>query len=145
VLVTPLQMALVAATIANDGVLMRPRLVLEATGKAGTTTYEPTVLSRVIPEGIAAEIGRAMRLAVAGELGRRYTNGASVRGLAVAGKSGTAELDDRSPHSWFIGFAPYDDPQVVIVVLVENSGDAEVRASPLAGDLFRAWRAWANS
>lgn len=144
VLVTPLQMALVAATIANDGVLMRPRLVLEATGKGGTTVYGPTVMSRVIPDGIAAEIGKAMRLAVAGELGRRYTNGAAVRGLAVAGKSGTAELDDSSPHSWFIGFAPYDDPQVVIAVLVENSGGGEVRASPLAGELFRAWRSWTN-
>lgn len=144
VLVTPLQMALVAATVANDGVLMQPHLVLEATGKGGTTVYGPTVMSRVIPEGIAAEIGKAMRLAVAGELGRRYTNGAAVRGLAVAGKSGTAELDDNSPHSWFIGFAPYDDPQVVIAVLVENSGGAEVRASPLAGELFRAWRSWAN-
>ena len=60
-----------------------------------------------------------MRQAVAGDLGRIFTNGAAVRGLAVAGKSGTAELDPgRSPHSWFIGFAPYDDPQVAIAVLV---------------------------
>ncbi|HET7183018.1 MAG TPA: penicillin-binding protein 2 [Candidatus Limnocylindrales bacterium] len=145
-LVTPLQMALVAATIANRGVLMEPHLVLEATAKdGGVTTISPTVMSRVVPEGIAAEIGKAMRLAVAGDLGQRYTNGAAVRGLAVAGKSGTAELDGgKSPHSWFIGYAPYDDPQVVIAVLVENSGGSGVRASPLAGDLFRAWRTWAN-
>jgi peptidoglycan glycosyltransferase len=145
VLVTPLQMALVAAMIANHGTLMEPRLVLEATGKGGSTTISPSVMSRVIPEGIANEIAKAMRLAVAGDLGRRYTNGAAVRGLAVAGKSGTAELDPgTSPHSWFIGFAPYEDPQVAIAVLVENSGGAGVRASPLAGDLFRAWRSWVN-
>jgi peptidoglycan glycosyltransferase len=145
VLVTPLQMALVAATIANDGVLMEPHLVLEASGKGGTTTITPNVMSQVIPPDVAAEIGKAMRLAVAGDLGRRYTNGAAVRGLAVAGKSGTAELDPgTSPHSWFIGYAPYDDPQVAIAVMVENSGGGSVRASPLAGALFRAWQAWAK-
>jgi peptidoglycan glycosyltransferase len=146
VLVTPLQMALVAATIANDGMLMKPHLVLQATGKDGNSTVtSPTLMAPVLSPDVAREIGKAMRLAVAGDLGKRYTNGAAVRGLAVAGKSGTAELDGgKSPHSWFIGYAPYDDPQVVIAVLVENSGDAGVRASPLAGDLFRAWRTWAN-
>lgn len=144
-LVTPLQMALVAATVANDGVMMRPHLVLEATGKSGTTTINPSALERVVAPGIANEIGAAMRLAVSGDIGRVYTNGAAVRGLAVAGKSGTAELDpSQSPHSWFVGFAPYEDPQVVIAVLVEGSGGGTAKASPLGGDLFRAWRSWAN-
>lgn len=141
-LVTPLQMALVAAAIANDGVLMRPHLVLEATGRSGTTTIPPEAFQRVVAPGIASEIGAAMRLAVSGELGRVFTAGAAVRGLAVAGKSGTAELDSGRPHSWFIGFAPFDDPQVAIAVLVENSGGGSVKASPIAGDLLRAWRAW---
>jgi peptidoglycan glycosyltransferase len=144
-LVTPLQMALVAATVANDGVLMRPHLVLQATGKAGTTQIGPEVLQRVVASGVAREIGTAMRQAVAGEIGQVFTAGASVRNLAVAGKSGTAELDTgQSPHSWFIGFAPLDDPQVAIAVLVERSGGGSVRASPIAGDLFRAWRNWVN-
>ena len=144
-LVTPLQMALVAATVANDGVMMRPHLVLEARGKSGTRTTNPSALERVVAPGIASEIGAAMRLAVSGEIGRVYTSGASVRDLAVAGKSGTAELDPgSSPHSWFIGFAPYEDPQVAIAVLVEGSGGGSVKASPLAGDLFRAWRTWAT-
>jgi penicillin-binding protein A len=144
-LVTPLQMALVAATIANQGELMRPHLVLQATGKSGTTTIGPTTLERVVTPGIAAEIASAMRLAVNGDLGRAYTAGASVKGLAVAGKSGTAELDPGTkPHSWFIGFAPYDNPQIAIAVLVENSGGGSVKASPIAGDMFRAWRNWLN-
>lgn len=145
ILVTPLQMALVASTIANDGELMRPHLVLEATGKSGTTTIGPQTMTRVVSADIAQVIGAAMRLAVSGELGRVYTAGASVRGLAVAGKSGTAELDGgKSPHSWFIGFAPYEDPRVAIAVLVEGSGGGGVKASPIAGDMFRAWRDWAN-
>jgi peptidoglycan glycosyltransferase len=143
VLVTPLQMALVAATVANDGILMRPHLVLEATGKSGTTRVQPAVLERVVAPGIAHEIASAMRLAVAGDIGRIFTAGADVRGLDVAGKSGTAELDPGlSPHSWFIGFAPVDDPQVAIAVLVERSGGGSVKASPIAGDLLRAWRRW---
>jgi peptidoglycan glycosyltransferase len=144
-LVTPLQMALVASTVANGGVMMRPHLVLQATGKSGTTTIDPSVLQSVVPPGVASEIGAAMRLAVSGTIGRVYTNGAAVRGLAVAGKSGTAELDPgSSPHSWFIGFAPYENPQIALAVLVEGSGGGSVKASPIAGNLFRAWQAWAK-
>jgi peptidoglycan glycosyltransferase len=145
VLVTPLQMALVAATIANDGTLMRPHLVLEATGKSGTTTVDPSIVREVVPPGIAHEIGAAMRLAVNGEVGSFFTFGAALRSMVVAGKSGTAELgQNQQPHSWFIGFAPYDNPQVAIAVLVEHSGGGDVKASPIAGDLLRAWRNWHN-
>ena len=145
VLVTPLQMALVAATIANDGTLMKPHLVLEAAGKAGATIISPSAVDDVVAPGIAHEIGAAMRLAVNGDVGRFFTFGAALRTMVVAGKSGTAELGPgQQPHSWFIGFAPYDDPQVAIAVLVEHSGGGDVKASPIAGDLLRAWRAWAK-
>jgi penicillin-binding protein A len=144
VLVTPLQMALVAATIANDGTLMRPHLVLESTGKAGTTTVGPSAVGQVVAPGIAHEIAAAMRLAVNGDLGKGFTAGAAVRGMVVAGKSGTAELGSGQPHSWFIGFAPYDNPQVAIAVLVEHSGGGSVKASPIAGELLRAWRSWSR-
>ena len=144
-LVTPLQMALVAATIADGGTEMEPHLVTEATGKHGTTVIGPTVMSQVVAPGIAAEIASAMRLAVNGSIGRVFTAGAAVPGLTVAGKSGTAQLDPgTSPHSWFIGFAPYNDPQVAIAVLVENSGGGGVRASPIAGQLLADWKAWAH-
>ena len=143
-LVTPLQMALVAATVANGGVLMTPHLVLSATGKSGTTTIAPSAWRQVMSAGVASQIAVAMRLAVNGSLGQQYTFGAKVPGLVVAGKSGTAELDPgNDPHSWFIGFAPFDNPQVAIAVLVEHGGHT-VRASPLAGQLLRAWRTWAN-
>ena len=144
VLVTPLQMALVAATVANNGLLMKPHLVLESTGKAGTTTIGPTAIGQVVAPGVAQEIGAAMRLAVNSDWGRIYTSGAALRNMVVAGKSGTAQLAQGQPHTWFIGFAPYDNPQVAIAVLVEHSGGGAVRASPIAGDLLRAWRNWKN-
>ena len=144
-LVTPLQMALVASAVANGGILMTPHLVLSATGRTASTTISPTVWRQVMQPDIAGEITNAMKLAVNSAWGRIFTSGARVSGLTVAGKSGTAELDPgNKPHSWFIGFAPADNPQIAIAVIVEH-GAHEVRASPLAGDLFRAWRAWANT
>lgn len=144
-LVTPLQMALVAATVANGGVLMKPQLVLSAMGAGGTTTFPPEVWRRVIPTGVAGEIRDAMVLAVNGDLGRQFTAGAQIPGLQVAGKSGTAELDPGvDPHSWFIAFAPAADPQVAIAVIVEHGGHGAARAAPIAGAMLRAWQAWAN-
>ena len=138
--VTPLQMALVAATVANDGELMRPRIVTAMTGKSGTRTIGPESMGRVLSAGDAGAINAAMVQAVEGPLGRRFTSGATVSGITVAGKSGTAELGGSGePHSWFIGFAPAEDPQVVIAVLVEQAGRGGEVASPIAGQLMTHW------
>ena len=143
--VTPLQMALVASAVADDGVIMRPRLVRSFTGKSGTTTMSPEEWRRVLPARIADQITAAMVEAVNGDLGVAYTTGAQVNGLTVAGKSGTAELGGTGePNSWFIGFAPADDPQVVIAVVVEHGGRGAARAAPIAGGLLATWKAWAG-
>jgi peptidoglycan glycosyltransferase len=135
--VTPLQMALVASTVANDGQLMRPRLVTSMTGRHGTRQLGPSTLRRVIRPADAQAINAAMVEAVEGDLGRGYTAGAKVRGVTTAGKSGTAELGGRGePHSWFIGFAPAEAPRVVIAVLVEQAGRGGEVAAPIAGDLM---------
>jgi peptidoglycan glycosyltransferase len=136
--VTPLQMALVAATIANDGVLMRPRLVTSMDGqRSGVRTIGPEVIRRVISVADARAINAAMVRAVAGPLGRQFTTGANVRGVTTAGKSGTAELGGSGePHSWFIGFAPADAPRIVIAVLVEQAGRGGEVAAPIAGRLM---------
>jgi peptidoglycan glycosyltransferase len=137
-LVTPLQMALVAATVANDGELMQPQLVTALTGKrSGTRTIGPRAMGRVISATDAQAINAAMVKAVEGDLGRQYTTGAKVPGVTTAGKSGTAELGGTGePHSWFIGFAPANDPQVAIAVLVEQAGRGGEVAAPIAGDLM---------
>ncbi|MEX1169431.1 MAG: penicillin-binding protein 2 [Chloroflexota bacterium] len=138
--VTPLQMALVAATVANDGELMQPRLVTAMTGKNGTRAIGAESMGRVLSGADARAISEAMVQAVEGRLGRRFTSGATVAGVTVAGKSGTAELGGSGePHSWFIGFAPAEEPEVVIAVLVEQAGRGGEVAAPIAGQLMTHW------
>ena len=138
--VTPLQMALVAATVANNGELMRPRLVTGLSGKEGSRSIGPQSISRVISGAHADAITAAMLEAVEGDLGRKFTPGAKVPGIPTAGKSGTAELGGSGePHSWFIGFAPANDPQIAIAVLVERGGRGGERAAPLAGSLMKTF------
>ncbi len=136
--VTPLQMALVAAAVANDGILIRPHLVTALTGEGpGARTVGPEVWRRILSVEAARSIQAAMQQAVEGTIGRQFTSGAKVAGVPTAGKSGTAELGDtQAPHSWFIGFAPVENPAVVIAVLVERGGRGGERAAPLAGDLM---------
>lgn len=139
--VTPLQMALVAAAVANDGELMRPRLVSSlASERSGERTFGPERWRRVVSEGDAAAVRAAMVEAVEGDLGRLFTDGADVPGVTTAGKSGTAELGGSGePHSWFIGFAPAEAPQVAIAVIVEQAGRGGEVAAPIAGELMGAW------
>jgi penicillin-binding protein A len=136
-LATPLQMALVAATIADRGTLMKPYLVTRLSGRNGETTVAPQVWREVVSPDVAAVIGGAMVRAVEGGEGSRFTAGAKVPGVVVAGKSGTAQLDGSAkPHSWFIGYAPADNPRVAIAVLVESGGSGATRASPIAGQMI---------
>jgi peptidoglycan glycosyltransferase len=139
--VTPLQMALVASTVANDGVLMKPHLVSAFIGDGpGARSVNPEVWRRVMAADDARAVQVAMEQAVEGDLGRRFTAGAAVPGIPTAGKSGTAELGGTGePHSWFIGFAPVENPQVVIAVLVERGGRGGETAAPLAGDLLERY------
>jgi peptidoglycan glycosyltransferase len=137
-LVTPLQMALVASTIANGGVEMRPKLVDELRAQSGAVTaLGPQVLANVLPSDRAAIIRQAMIQAVEGQYGASFAGGARVPGVTVAGKSGSAQLGDGSlPHSWFIGFAPAENPTIAIAVIVERAGSGAGRAVPMAGDLL---------
>jgi peptidoglycan glycosyltransferase len=138
VLVTPLQMALVASTIANDGVLMKPKLVDELRAADGTVTQlGPSAMAQVINPFEAQVITDAMLRAVEGRYGEDLAGAAKVPGVPTAGKSGTAQLGgDAAPHSWFIGFAPADAPQIAVAVVVEGGGAGAQRAVPMGGDLM---------
>ena len=139
--VTPLQMALVASTVANGGELMQPRLVTALTRQGaarGRSARRRWAGSS--PPTMPPAINAAMVAAVEGDLGRQFTTGAEVPGVTTAGKSGTAELGGTGePHSWFIGFAPAEDPQVVIAVIVEQAGRGGEVAAPIAGQLMQRY------
>lgn len=155
--VTPVEMALVAATIANGGAMPAPFVVADVRRHAADPATGPTdtVLERygggarpVVDEAAAAEVRSAMVEAVHGELGRLYAGGAAVSnfgisGVQTAGKTGTAELGPgRPPHSWFIGFAPAQEgatPTIAIAVIVEGGGSGSGRAAPIGGAVMAEW------
>ncbi len=114
---TPLQMALVAATIANGGVEPKPYLVQKIVGANGSTVAKtaPQTLGRVIKPQTAAELNRMMQLVVEGGTG----TAAQIPGVAVAGKTGTAEIGNSNYYNaWFVCFAPAIHPRYVVAVVV---------------------------
>jgi penicillin-binding protein A len=119
-LVTPLQMAVVAATIAKGGELMRPFLVERITTTGGKTTrhVEPQTLRRVVSENTANEVRDMMINAVT----NGYVGSAAISGFTVGGKTGTAEVEGQEPHAWFIGFVGDPSPRYATAVLLEHGG-----------------------
>jgi peptidoglycan glycosyltransferase len=119
-LVNPLQMALIASAVANDGIVPQPRIVTEVRDSQGRVAREfgEGDVGRAISESAAATLTRMM-IAVVNE-GSGYL--AAIPGIQVAGKTGTAQsTPDRPPYAWFVSFAPAIDPQVAVCVLVEAS------------------------
>ena len=126
---SPLQMAMVTAGIANDGVVMDPYLVsmVQAPDLKPLSTHEPTVLSEAMTPENAQELQAMMVETVASGTGG---NGA-IAGVEVGGKTGTAQSDpSRKPFAWFTSFAPADDPAVAVAVVVE---DADIPRQDIAG------------
>jgi peptidoglycan glycosyltransferase len=130
--VTPLQMAEVAATVANNGELMEPRLwsrVIDPDGRE--TKLDPARQSRVMSEDTAHTLNTMMQSVVSEGTG---TAGA-VSGIDVAGKTGTAEISSGVNDAWFIGFAPASDPQIAISCIVEHTSGF---GGPTCGPIFKA-------
>lgn len=132
-LMTPLQMALVASTIANDGDEPRPYLVRQLV-RSGTVSsiYAPAWLASPISADTAANVKKMMVAVV------QYGTGTAARipGVTVAGKTGTATNPLGRSHSWFVCFAPADHPRVAVAVLVENVGYGATYALPIARDVL---------
>ncbi len=136
---TPLQAALLAAGIANGGSVMRPYLVqsLQAPDLATLGQAKPEELRRATSRTVADEVTTLMEAVVRSGTGTR----AQIAGVPVAGKTGTAQnAPGKAPHAWFIGFAPANDPQVAVAVLVENGGSAgsEATGGRVAAPIARA-------
>jgi len=137
-LVTPMQMAMVASSVANGGVLMKPRLgdkVVDPDGRV-RDTVDPEEESRVMSAKSAREVTQMMARVVDEGTG----TAAALDGIQVAGKTGTAQIDieNGTTQPWFIAFAPVNDPKVAIAVTVERSdgGDGGTVAAPIAKDVM---------
>ena len=137
-LTTPLHMALIAATVANDGVMMQPYVVREAKTESNETVYSatPKILTRSISPAAAARVTEMMCACVSEGTG----TGARISGITVAGKTGTAEVGgNKADHAWFIAFAPAQNPQIAVSVVLENEGTTGATCAGLAGNLIRAF------
>lgn len=132
--VTPLYMAMLASAIANDGMMMQPYIVDHVVYPDGTEAKHtvPEKLMDICSAEEAAILRDMMTEVVTSGTG----SAAAVNGVTVAGKTGTAENATGYDHSWFIGFAPAENPKVAVAVLIENSNYGS--ATPIAGKMIRA-------
>jgi penicillin-binding protein A len=134
----PLQMAMVAAAIANGGVEMRPRLVKEILDPQGAIvkSFGAEVLGHPVTPEIAAEITQMM----VGVVQRGTRTGAQIPGVQVGGKTGTAETASGKPHAWFVSFAPATNPRIAVAVVVLNGGSlgSEATGGQVAAPVARA-------
>lgn len=141
---TPIEAASIVATIANGGRLYQPHLVKE-TQEPDLTVIDETAsieLRQAIDPQVAQDLTAMMVNVVAEGTGTR----AQIRGVDVAGKTGTAEVEDGvAPHAWFAGFAPADNPQIAVAVFIANGGSREgettggVAAAPIAKAVMEAF------
>ena len=130
--VTPIQMATVAATIANKGVRMKPQLVERITAKDGRVkqSFRPKKAATVMSPQAASQLTEMMRHVVEEGTG----TAARLQGISVAGKTGTAEIPGTTENQvWFIGFAPANNPKMVVAATIERTqGEGGTVAAPIA-------------
>jgi penicillin-binding protein 2 len=136
VLATPLQIATMIAAIANDGTVYRPHFVdhIGLIGEAPSITFQPEVIGKVnVSQAHLQTIRESMRAVITdSQLGTAVIPLGDMQ-IPVAGKTGTAQVSgvNTPPIAWFAGFAPYDKPEIAVVVMVENGGEGSVVAAPI--------------
>ena len=138
-LITPLEMALITAAVANDGVMMRPYLVQKITRPDGGLIIEQS--ARSIRRTMSTDIAQTMRanMSAVARYGFGKVVSTYVPGIAVGGKSGTAEhVQNAPPHAWFIALAPLDSPRYAVAVMIESGGEGSGAGARLAGEVLAA-------
>ncbi|MGN9165371.1 peptidoglycan D,D-transpeptidase FtsI family protein [Tissierellaceae bacterium HCP3S3_D8] len=135
ILVTPLNMAMIVSAIGNDGIMVKPTLVKEIINKDGK------VINSNRTESISTTIGSLMADEIKDMMIEVVQSGTGVNGrirnVKVAGKTGTAENTSGKTHSWFVGFAPADEPKIAVAVILEESGlTGGQGAAPVARDII---------
>lgn len=135
-LITPLQLARAYAALANGGKLMQPLLVKEVIDNNKNVIFE----SRPLVVSTAADGEKNLSVVRAG-MRQTVTDGSARRladlPVAVAGKTGTAQASRGTTHAWFASFAPFDDPQIALVILFEEGGEGSSVAVPAAHEIYQ--------
>jgi len=132
-LVTPMRMALVDATIAHDGTTPRPYLVRQIAGSETGIATRPETIAQPISADTAHEVRDLMIQVVK----RGTGTAAQLPGVTVAGKTGTATNPHGRSHAWFVAFAPAEAPRVAVAVVIENVGYGGTYAAPIAREVLR--------
>lgn len=143
-LATPLQMTMCACAIANDGIIMKPYIMQRAKNKSGGTVAEtrPEQLYNAVSADVANKIKEMMIEVVKSGTG----TAAAIKGMTVAGKTGTAEnefltKEKNKEHTWFVCFAPAEDPQIAVVVMLEYSGGSGgEKCAPIAREILQHYK-----
>jgi peptidoglycan glycosyltransferase len=134
---TPMQAAMIASAVANHGSLMKPYLVdsVQAPDLTTIDQTDPEEMSRPVSRQVADDLTKMMTSVVQNGTGRK----ARIDGVTVAGKTGTAEVgtsgDEAAPHTWFIGFAPADNPKIAVAVFIKNGGKSGTEGTGTGGDI----------
>ncbi len=139
-LVTPLHMAMLTATVANGGIMMKPYLVSRIETAEGETVQvnNPEMYDTLMTVDEASKLTDAMRAVVMEGTAIAFSGNAH----PVAGKTGSAEYksgDNEGTHSWFVGFSNVDDPDLVVAVIAEDGGTGSQTAVPIAQSIFQAY------
>ncbi len=137
--VTPLQLAQFFAGVANNGVVFRPHLVRDIIQPDGATIHTKPEISFHLPfsDETLAILKEGARLVVQG--GRGTAQRQRNKYYEVAGKTGTAQNPHGNDHSWFVGYAPANDPTIVVCAVVENAGHGSEVAAPLVGKVIKQY------
>jgi len=156
VLVTPLQMVSLYSTVANRGLLLEPRVISRIEDVTGRIVEEKNVEIKR-KSGVSQDAWNRINEALIGvvENDKGTGRGARLRDFAVAGKTGTAQVvrleawrgkkEEEIPwelrdHAWFVAFAPYDDPEVAVAVVVEHGGHGSSAALPIVARFLRKYK-----
>lgn len=136
--ITPLHNAMIAAAVANNGVMMKPYVLDTVESESGTVikSFSPENYRTVMSKDEAAILQKYMRAVVTDGTGSK----AEGDGYQVAGKTGSAEFaTGKETHAWFVGYADVEDPEIVVSVLVEEGGSGGSAAAPIARAVFDAY------
>lgn len=147
--VTPMQMAVAVAALANGGTVFKPLLVkaIRDPNSGSEKTFDPQIVRQLgVDQAILNRVKRAAAGVVSDEKGTGHK--AALPGITVGGKTGTAQTSSLArssgrgrlkDHAWFISFAPVEDPQIAMAVLVENGGFGGVAAAPISKDVMEIY------